>query len=210
MDIFTYDKEVFRRKLKSHQIETSDVNFAYVVVGHSECVKIFIYDERTGCSDCDSTVNNSRITIHCPHFYDIVCRDCKVNNYDYIIQSFIKEICKKYNRSYTEMRIINEDDFYMFIEPIYHAEDEPNYILGIYDDNFAYINTKIRGQHTSIIINDVLWSKDTHVQCAYLVRKYSWRFTLINYGHALDHLTHDVSLDCDIKQLIVSILVMFG
>lgn len=33
MDIFTYDREVFKRKLKSHTIGTSDVNFAYVVVG---------------------------------------------------------------------------------------------------------------------------------------------------------------------------------
>jgi hypothetical protein len=209
-DIFTYDREVFKRKLKSRSIGTSEVNFAYVVVGRNECAKIFTYDERSGCSD-EYSVGTRTITIHCSHFYDRICIDCRTNRYNDVIRLFIKEICKKYNRTYTEMRIVYEDDFYMFIEPIYHAENEPNYILGVYDDNFAYVNLKIRGQHTSIIIQDVLWSKDTHVQRTYLVRKYSWRFTLINYGNPRDGpIAQDVSLDCDIKQLITDILVMFG
>jgi hypothetical protein len=197
MDVFTYDKQVFKRKLKSRTIKSSEVNFAYIVVGCNEYAKIFTYDE------CD--VGTRTIAMHCSHFYNIVCKCCKVNKYNDVIQLFIGEICKKYYRSCTEMRIVNEDDFYMFIEPIYHAEDEPNYELSVYDNNFVYINFNIHGQHPGIIIQDVVWSKDAQVQCAYLVRKYSWRFTLINSG-----LPQNDQLDCDIKQLIVSILVMFG
>lgn len=200
MNILTYDKEVFKHKLKSRSENTSDVNFAYIVVGRNECAKIFTYDERSG----DSNMTTG-ITTHCSHFYDRICRYCKANNYNDLVSLFIKEICKKYYRSLAEMRMINEDDFYLFIEPIYHAEDEPTYKLGVYDDNFAYINLSIRNQRVSIIIQDVLWSKDAQVQCAYLVRKYNWRFTLINGG-----LPYDCSLNCDIKQLIVNILVMFG